>query len=40
MREIRFGKFFAICSLNSDDEVMLLKRLLLSDENCVTASPN
>ena len=39
IREIRLGKFFAMCSLNSDDEEMLLTWLPWDEVDCVTARP-
>ena len=40
MRDTKFGKVFAMCSLNSDEEQMLLMRLPLGEEDCVTARPS
>ena len=40
MRDINSGKIFEICSLNSDEEEMLLTRLPLRDVDCVTANPS
>ena len=39
MRKIRLGKFSAICSLNSDDEEMLLTWLPCTEDDCVSARP-
>ena len=40
MRDNNSGKIFAICSLNSDEEEMLLTRLPLRDVDRVTANPS
>ena len=40
MPEIRLGKFCALCSLNSDDDEMVLTSLPWDEEDCVTYRPN
>ena len=40
MRDTKFGKVFAICSSNSDEEEILLTGLHLGDEDRVTARPS
>ena len=39
VREIRLGKFLAICSLKSDEEEMVLTLLPCTEEVCVTTRP-